>query len=65
MNSETWIEKAQRLQGALTRGEKSSAFDGDEAAARERVEIALWLRREFSDEPPAESDVVVPFVAIE
>lgn len=48
MNSETWLDKATRLQESLARHGKPPGFAEDEIAARERIEIALWLRREFS-----------------
>ena len=61
MNSETWLEKARRLQSSLVRPGRAPGFDEDELAARERIKIALWLRREFSEEP-GRSENVVPFV---
>ena len=59
MNSETWLDKAARLQRTLLRPGFRS-FDDDENAARERIKIALWLRREFSEENERDGNVV-PF----
>lgn len=64
MNSETWLEKAARLQRTLMRPGNVVAFDEDESAARERIKIALWLRREFSDEA-LRLENIVPYVADE
>lgn len=61
MDSETWLEKAARLQRALTPPHESSRDIDDETAARDRVKIALWLRREFSAVDDDASNVV-PFV---
>jgi hypothetical protein len=56
MHSETWLDKATRLQRVFA----PSREDRDElSAARERIELALWLRYEFSDDPP--DTRVVPF----
>lgn len=59
MNSETWLDKAARLQRTLVRP-GLPGFDDDENAARERIKIALWLRREFSEETERDGNVV-PF----
>jgi hypothetical protein len=59
MNSQPWLEKAERLRHALARLRDTQAFNGnaaaDEPAAIERVAIAHWLRQEFSDEPPEDT----------
>jgi hypothetical protein len=57
MNSETWLEKATRLQRSLARRDTARLADED-AAARERIELALWLRHEFSEAAPDESNVI-------
>lgn len=59
MDSETWLEKAARLQRALMPSGQGMGFDDDEAAARDRIKIALWLKREFED--PSVRDEVVRF----
>jgi hypothetical protein len=63
MNSETWLDKADRLQRSLVRPGQPAAFDDDETAARERIKIALWLRREFSHETER-GENVVPFAEL-
>jgi hypothetical protein len=60
MHSETWLEKATRLQRSLVRPGERPERDDDEMAARERIKMALWLRNEFSDEPLTESKII-PF----
>jgi hypothetical protein len=62
MDSETWLEKAERLRSLLLRPGQAPGFDNDETAARERIKIALWLRREFADERETAGNVV-PFAA--
>lgn len=62
MDSETWLEKATRLQRALVRPGHAPGDDGDEVAARDRIKIALWLRREFEDAPD-HGENVVRFIA--
>lgn len=47
------MEIAARLQRLLGSNEATSRRD-EETAERERIKIALWLRREFSDETPGE-----------
>lgn len=55
MDTETWLQKAERLRLALEQLPPRPALEPDEAAARESIAIALWLRREFSPAPaPAE-----------
>ncbi len=50
METETWLEKAERLRSSLAQRQDGAPAPSDEAAARERITIALWLRREFSAE---------------
>ena len=57
MNSETWLDKAARLQRSLA-GPDEWRNPDDEIAARNRIKIALWLRREFDEQPPTGSNVV-------
>jgi hypothetical protein len=59
MHSETWLDKATRLQRVFA---PARTLTDELTAARERIELALWLRHEFSDEPPGASRVV-PFEA--
>ncbi len=47
MNSETWLQKAERLQRMLASREEDCRDRNDESEHRERITIALWLRREF------------------
>jgi hypothetical protein len=60
MNSEAWLEKAERLRSELSRLH-TAEFDEivtphpEERDARERVAIARWLRSEFSDAPPEDT----------
>ena len=51
MDSETWLQKAERLRVALDELPPRPALEPDEAAARESIAIALWLRHEFSPTP--------------
>jgi hypothetical protein len=66
MNSEAWLEKAERLRGELTRLH-AAEFDEivtpntEEREARERVAIARWLRSEFSDELPDDPNTLALF----
>jgi hypothetical protein len=60
MNSEAWLEKAERLRGELTRLHAAEVDEivepsTDERETRERVTIARWLRSEFSDAPPEDT----------
>ena len=59
MNSETWLEMAARLQRSLNRRGEQSRFDDEETAARERIELALWLRHAFS--PANDAEKVIAF----
>jgi hypothetical protein len=56
MDAETWLEKAARLQEMLVPIDRSE-YEAD--LVRDRIKIALWLRREF-DANHAGSNVV-PF----
>jgi hypothetical protein len=49
MNSETWLEKAERLQRSLA-GDRAQPLRDVTETTGERIKIALWLRREFSNE---------------
>ena len=49
MHSETWLEKAERLQRSLA-GDRGQRMRDVTETTGERIKIALWLRREFSDE---------------
>ena len=51
MDSETWLDKATRLHRWLARPAGPDGAE-EETAARERIKIALWLRREFSAGEP-------------
>ncbi len=57
MDSETWLDKAARLQRSLA-GTGERRNPDDENAERDRIKIALWLRQEFDDRPPEDSNVV-------
>ena len=66
MNTETWLEKAERLRGELARLHAAELDELVEPAmadheGRERVAIARWLRREFSEEPPADTATLTLF----
>jgi len=66
MNTETWLEKAERLRGELTRlhAAEVNEFMAPALAdheARERITIAHWLRSEFSDEPPVDNATLALF----
>lgn len=50
MDSESWLEKADRLRVLLDRLETAPVLEPGEAAARESIAIALWLRKEFAGE---------------
>lgn len=58
MDSETWLDKATRLQRSLNRRSELPRLADDEAAARERIELALWLRHEFSEVTSDDSNVI-------
>jgi hypothetical protein len=65
MATATWLEKAERLRMELARL-NSALIDGieDSPEAREsheRVLIARWLRHEFSDEPPEDTQTLTLF----
>jgi len=53
VDSETWLDKATRLQRALARPAPGADLSDEENTARERIKLALWLRREFGDDGPA------------
>lgn len=58
MDSETWLDKATRLQRSLARpGVRPGADDGELAESQERIRIALWLRREFDYGEPTGANV--------
>ena len=59
MNGETWLEKATQLQRTLGVASHVTHAEDDERLARDRIKIALWLRREF-DAIPEESNIL-PF----
>jgi len=66
MNAGAWLERAERLRHELTRLraaelDEMSETRTDEHDARERVVIARWLRREFSDEPPEDTKTLALF----
>jgi len=52
MDSETWLEKAERLRLVLEELNAVKGLRADEAAEREIVTIAIWLRNEFAAETP-------------
>lgn len=60
MDSETWLEKAERLRSCLARGASARIEDDDVAIARDRMKIALWLRTEFGEED-GRAENVLPF----
>ena len=47
MDAETWLEKATRLQRVLTPTKHGTGSEDEADLARDRIKIALWLRREF------------------
>ena len=50
MNSETWLQKAERLQRTLELS-RDGFHDADDVRIQsERIKIALWLRQEFCDQ---------------
>lgn len=62
MSSEIWNEKATRLRSALE-NVNSALLDGFEDSSKKRREleeatIARFLRREFSDEPPEDTQTM-------
>ena len=66
MNSEVWLEKAERLRDELTRLHAAELDEivtpnPEERDARERVAIARWLRCEFSDEAPEDTNTLALF----
>ena len=66
MNSEAWLDRAERLRHELTRLHAAELDEmlepsADERETRERVVIARWLRSEFSDEPPEDSTTLALF----
>lgn len=48
MDSETWLDKAERLRSLLVHLAEAPPLDGPDAQARETIAIAVWLRGEFS-----------------
>jgi hypothetical protein len=66
MNSEAWLDKAERLRSELARlqgaeGIEASTPVPEDREARERVAIARWLRTEFSDEAPDDTNTLALF----
>ena len=66
MNSEAWLDKAERLRSELARlhAAEGNEFIGlvpEAREARERVAIARWLRTEFSDEAPDDTNTLALF----
>lgn len=62
MDSESWLEKAERLRSVLDELNAVTGLKPDEAAAREIVTIALWLRNEFAESPNFDETAAVPFL---
>ena len=50
MDSESWLEKAERLRTILESLDRAAGLSVEDVAARESITIALWLRHEFSEE---------------
>lgn len=48
MDSESWLEKVDRLRVLLDRLQTAPVLEAGEAAARDSIAIALWLRKEFT-----------------
>jgi hypothetical protein len=62
MNSETWLDKAARLHAEIVPPGHGARETDEQAAARDRVKIALWLRREFSTgDEQSNAAKVLPF----
>ena len=66
MNSEAWLERAERLRHELVRLHAAELDEMmvpsvDERESRERVVIASWLRSEFGDEPPEDTATLALF----
>ncbi|MES2693555.1 MAG: hypothetical protein V4773_08785 [Verrucomicrobiota bacterium] len=52
MDSETFLQKAERLRAVLDRLSDSPPLPPDEATARETIAIAVWLHDEFGPSTP-------------
>lgn len=69
MNSEEWLEKAERLRSTLADLREAHRPEFPATApvgfappeALERVAIAHWLRQEFSDRPPEDTQTLPLF----
>jgi hypothetical protein len=68
MNSEEWLEKAERLRSTLAYLREAhrpcaaaSTVDFAPPEALERVAIAHWLRQEFSAHPPEDTQTLPLF----
>jgi hypothetical protein len=65
MNPHAWLEKAERLRSSLVRLRQTQAHDEtteEHLESIERVAIAHWLREEFTDEPPDDTQTLPLFV---
>jgi hypothetical protein len=65
MNPNDWLEKAERLRSTLALVREVNRPDipyaHDTPEGRERVTIAHWLRHEFSEDPPEDTQTLSLF----
>ncbi len=57
MDSESFLQKAERLRAVLDRLSNSPQLPPEDAAAREVITIAVWLHDEFGE--PAHADLLL------
>ena len=65
MNPNSWLERAERLRSSLARLRQTEGHDEtteEHLESVERVTIAHWLREEFADEPPEDTQTLPLFV---